>query len=86
MKYKDDDPVVSINVDMTSAMDEARNRIFNQSEHKRKIREFEVLNYPYFAVNLAEGMMAWVEEKEIMTPEPILVTSSHPVYSMHIPE
>ena len=86
MKYKDDDPVVSINVEMTSAIDEARNKIFNQSEHKRKIREFEVTNFPYFAVNLAEGMMAWVEEKEIVAPEPVFATSSVPVYSMRMPE
>lgn len=86
MKYRDDDPVISVNVEMTSAIDEARNRIFNQSEHKRKIREFEVANFPYFAVNLSEGLMSWVEEKEIVPPQPVFTTSSVPLYSMRIPE
>ena len=84
VKYNNDDPSVDIHTDMSLAIDEARNKLYNQSNMKSAIREFEVVNCSYFGINLGESMMAWVEEREI-APKLELHTSSATVYSMDQP-
>lgn len=87
IKYKGDDPEIEIHTDLGSAIAETRNRLYNQSNQKSRIREFEVTEIPYLGINLAESMMAWIEPRDVFVPEPepTFATSSVPVYSMQIP-
>lgn len=81
VKYKRSDPTVDVSIEKIDAINEARNKLYNQSNIKSGIREFE--NALYFGVNLAEGIMAWVEEREILVKS-VFTTSSVPIYSMEL--
>lgn len=83
VKYKNDDPSVTVHVDKIEAIDEAKKEIFNRSDMKSNIKEFDVPTFVYLGINLGEGLMAWVEEKEI-NPRPVFTTSAAS-YRLDIP-
>ena len=65
-RYKDEEPKINVYTNLNEAVKDAKAKLDQMSNLKSKIKVYDVPSYPYFGLNLAEGILVTVEEHDII--------------------